>query len=719
MIGRTISHYEILEKLGAGGMGVVYKAQDTKLDRFVALKFLPHHLNQDDEKQRFIHEAKAASALNHPNIATIYEIDEADGQMFIAMEYIEGQSLQEILGANAPSPLPLDETLEYASQLCEGLLAAHEKGIVHRDIKPANVILTHDGRLKIVDFGLAKLAGRTMLTKEGTTLGTVAYMSPEQTTGSDVDQRADLWALGVIIYEMLTGEHPFKGDYEQAVIYSIMNEEPEFVTKFRSDVPSGLESILEQALEKNRDKRVDAAQLLGELRSVREEMKSGESSSRPRLLRLSRKRRLHFYRTLAVFAVVVAVTIFYLTRTRVAEATPVSIAILPLKSVAEDTRDEWFTDGMTEALITSLAKIGQLRVTSRTSAMQYKDTSKPIQDIARELGVDYVIEGSVLKIADQVKISARLINPEEDQYVWADDYLRQFSNVLSLHGEIAQTIAGQVQVTLTSEETTLLASARPVDPEAYELYLKGRHHSNKGTSDDIKQAVAYYHQALGRDPNFGPAYTGLVESYLLQGFNQLAPGEAFEKFQAYSKKAIQLDDALGSDHHQLAMIKIFGDRDWYEAELELKRAIELDPNSSSAYDSYCQFLWATGRLDESVAAGEKAVKLDPVSHFAHCDLAWAYYYAREQDKAVEQLQKTKELFGTDCSYHYALSIWLMMELADQRTRSFEQVIAELEKRLETTTEDHPQLLSFLGSVYARSGDVEKARRIIHELEERA
>ncbi|MFQ5652259.1 MAG: protein kinase [bacterium] len=722
MIGKTISHYEILEKLGSGGMGVVYKAQDTKLERFVALKFLPPHLSQaEEEKKRFIHEAKTASALNHPNIATIYEIDEADGQIFIAMEYIEGKSIEDMLvGANGRLPLPVDDAISHAIQIAEGLQAAHEKGIIHRDIKPANIIITEEGQAKIVDFGLAKLAGRTMLTKEGTTLGTVAYMSPEQTQGAHIDHRTDIWALGVMVYEMLAGDHPFKGDYEQAVMYSIMNENPEFITKVRSEVPTQMEKILEKALEKNPDKRfLTTDEMLMELQTVREKLKSGESKSRPRLLRIGRKQRANLYRTVAVFAVLIAAAGLYLRQTDHAEAKPVSIAILPMTSITDDSSQEWFTDGMTEALITDLAKIGGLRVVSRSSVMQYKGTTKPTKEIARELRVDYLIDGSVLKVEDQVKISARLIDPQEDQYLWADNYQREFRDVLTLHGEIAQIIAREVQVKLTPEEQTRLASARPVDPETYELYLRGRHHSSKGTADDIKKAVEYYNQALERDPDFGPAYTGLVESYLLQGFGELAPKEAFIKFQAYSQKAMELDDALGSDHHQLAMIKIFSDRDWHGAEKELIRAIELDPSSSSVYDSYCQFLWAMGRTDESVTAGEKAVELDPVSHFVHCDLGWAYYYADEQDQAIKQLRKTTELFGSDCPYHYWLKIRLMIEQADKQRGTYEHVIADLEKRLETMPEDHVRILSFLGSAYALSGETDQARKIIRELQQLA
>jgi len=480
-----------------------------------------------------------------------------------------------------------------------------------------------------------------------------------------------------------------------------------------------MERVLEKALEKSPDKRFQSvAEMLNELQTISEELKSGNSKSRPRLFRIGRKQRANLYRAVAVFAVLMTAAGLYLWQTNSDEARPVSIAILPLKSITDDSSQEWFTDGMTEALITDFAKIGGLRVVSLSSVMPYKGTNKPIKKIAGELKVDYLVEGSVLKIKDQVKISARLIHPREDQYLWADDYQRDFQDVLTLQGEIAQIIASQVRVKLTPEEKILLASARPINPEAYELYLKGRHYSNMGTRDDIKKAVEYYNQALGKDPNFGPAYTGLVESYLLRGFGELSPKEAFNKFRTYSQKAIELDDALGSDHHQFAMIKILSERDWRGAEKELKLAIEQDPNSSSAYDTYCQFLWTTGRLDESVAAGEKAVELDPASHFAYCDLAWAYYYADEKDQGKKQLRKTIELFGNDCPYHYWLKIRLMIEQARKQGGAYEPVIAELKNR-QPMTKDHIRILSLLGAAYALSGEADKARKIIQELQQQA
>jgi TolB-like protein/Tfp pilus assembly protein PilF len=674
-------------------------------------------LSRDQEsRRRFVHEARAASALDHPNIGYVHEIDESDGYFFIAMAYYEGHTLKEQM---TNGPLPVAEAVKLAIQIANGLAKAHEKGIMHRDIKPANVLLPSDGPAKIVDFGLAKAGGQTKLTRTAMTMGTVAYMSPEQTRGIDVDHRTDIWSLGVVLYEMLTGEMPFKGDVEMAVLYSILHETPEFVTTLCADVPRDLEQIVEKALTKDPENRFQTmAEMLTELQTVEKKLESGDvKRGRPRLIKIGRKSLSLLYKTItAALLGLIFATAFYFWRSHGAEPGPVAIAILPLRSITDDISQEWFTDGMTDALITDLAKIGGLRVKPRSSVMRYKGTDKPMPEIAAELHVDFVVDGSVLKMGEQVQISARLVDAPKDQYVWAEKYEREFRNVLTLQGEIAQTIARHVQVQLTPEEETRLTSVGPVDPETYELYLKGRHHANRGSMEDIKNAVEYYNRALERDANFGKAYTGLVESYLLEGFRSIAPKDAVQKFREYAQKAIELDDALGTDHHMLAMIKIFSDWDWAGAEAELLRAIELDPNSSAIYDSYCQFLWAMGRMDESVAAGERAVKLDPLDHFASCDLAWAYYFDKQVDRAVEQVQKTIELFGPDCPHHNELSIKLRIVQTNRRAEIYPEIIAELQNR-RTAGQEHVLMLALLGYLYALAEQQEQAQEVIRELHE--
>jgi len=466
MIGKTVSHYTILERLGGGGMGVVYKAEDTRLKRVVALKFLPPALTADPEaKERFIHEAQAASALQHSNICVVHDVDEAeDGQMFISMEYLEGETLKKKIERG---PLEIDEALNYALQMAQGLIDAHVHGIIHRDIKPANVMVTPHNMPKIVDFGLAKLSGRTMLTKTGSTVGTAAYMSPEQARGEPTDHRTDIWSLGVVLYEMLTGRNPFSGDYEQAVTYRILNEEPEFVTKIRPEVPTQLDHIIERALAKDPAHRYQTVHdFSADLEAVSAERREGRQR-KPIFVRLGRRQRKILVRVLPVSIALMAVIGYFLIRT-VPGPGPVSIVLLPLENITEDKGQEWFTDGMTDALITNLARISGLRVTQRSSAMKYRGGNKSASEIGSELGVSYVLEGSVLRFADRVKITIRLIDALTNKYLWAEEYSRDFKELLALQGEVARAVASQVQVKLTREEQSLLTQEKTVDPKAYE-----------------------------------------------------------------------------------------------------------------------------------------------------------------------------------------------------------------------------------------------------------
>ncbi|MHC4150206.1 MAG: protein kinase domain-containing protein, partial [Planctomycetota bacterium] len=523
MIGKTISHYKILEVLGRGGMGVVYKAQDTKLDRFVALKFLPPHLGQsEEEKKRFIQEAKAASALDHPNICTIYEIDETkDGQMFIAMACYEGESLKERIERG---PMALDEALDIAVQVAQGISRAHEENIVHRDIKPANIIITNRGEVKIVDFGLAKLAGRTMLTKEGTTMGTVAYMSPEQSQGAEVNHRSDIWALGAVLYEMVTGQRPFAGDYEQAVVYSILNQEPEPVTGLRTGVPMALERIINKAMQKTPEERYQHTNdMLVDLRAVGKSFGGRGAANAP-----SNKKRLRFrIGTAALVALVIFAGFFVWqyakkpAKRNEPMSTPGrkvyqgSIAVLPLENLSDNPEQEYFADGMTEALITQLAQIRALKVISRTTVIRYKATDEPLVDIARKLNVGTILEGSVLLVGDQVRINAQLIDGSTDSHIWAKSYEGELSDVIGLQSEVARSVADEIKVQLTSEEQSRLARQRPVDAEVYRIYLKGRYHLNKFTPPGVRQGMAYFQQVVEKDPNYALAYAGLADSYLV------------------------------------------------------------------------------------------------------------------------------------------------------------------------------------------------------------
>jgi serine/threonine protein kinase/Tfp pilus assembly protein PilF len=705
MIGKIVSHFKIISKLGEGGMGEVYIAEDTKLQRIVALKFLPPELTRDEQAQkRFVHEARTASALDHPNIGTIYEIGESDGKFFIAMAYYEGKTLKDKI-ESCQQGLNVEDAIDITIQIAQGLTRAHSKDIIHRDIKPANILMTKDGEVKIIDFGLAKLKGHTMLTKTGTTMGTVAYMSPEQTMGGVVDQRSDIWSLGVMLFEMLTGEQPFKGDYEQAIVYSIMNEQPEFITKIRSEVPLQIEKILERALVKNPEKRFQSMEeMLEELNIAAEEIKEGRSR-KTSVFRLGRKQRKFAYQALVVILFAIALGIYF-WQSKVAEAAPVSIALLPLESLTNETDQEWFTESMTDALITDLAKVRGLRVISRSSAMKYKGTNKTPPEIAAELNVQYIIEGSIVKMGDQVKISARLINALNDEYLWAEEYARGLSDILGLQGEIAQAIANKIQIGLTPQEKTLLAVTRSVNPETYELYLKGMYHIRKYTPDGIANGLKYLQQAVEKDPEEPLAHAGLALAYSLIAHTPSPPPGALLKSKEEGLKALELDKSLGETYLAVAMAQIYGDWDKEGAEKSYKRALELNPSLAEAYNQYAWYLLLIGKEDEAVKSLKQAQEVDPLTAAYPAWLGMLYFWLDRNDESKEEALKSLELVPNFPIALYALgSVYAAKGM-------FEEAIATLQK-LGAISLDWKW---GLGLTYALAGRREDALAVVAELE---
>jgi serine/threonine protein kinase len=471
MIGTTISHYKILSKLGEGGMGVVYKAEDLKLHRFVALKFLPPHVSDDEATQRFVNEAHAVSALDHPNICAIYEIDQTpEGQMFIVMPCYEGASLQSLVKGGR---LHLSQAVDIASQVARGLAKAHEKGIVHRDVKPANILVTDDGIAKIVDFGLAKLATQARLTRAGTTVGTVMYMSPEQARGEETDERSDIWSLGVVLYEMLTGKPPFKGEHEQAIIYSILNTPPEPVSRLKPGVPKDLEQLLDKALAKNPTDRYQwMSDFAADLDRFKNTLHGNTKVQTAPVIGASGTRR--WIGLGGIIAAVVLAAVLGKTYYSKPQEKPItSIAVLPFQNLSADPEQEYFSDGTTEALIAELSKIQALRVISRTSVMRFKKSDQSLPEIAKQLNVDAVVEGSVQRVQNEVRITAQLVRAAPERHLWANTYTESYRNILVLESEIAQAIAREIRVSVTPDEKERLAASRPVNPAAHEAYLKG------------------------------------------------------------------------------------------------------------------------------------------------------------------------------------------------------------------------------------------------------
>jgi len=708
LIGQVVGHYRILEKLGGGGMGVVYKALDTKLDRSVALKFLPPHLSMDEEaKARFIHEAKAASALDHVNIGYIHEIDETDdGQLFIAMAFYAGETLKKKI---TRGPLPIDEALDYAVQIAEGLGRAHEAGIIHRDIKPANVMVTEEGLVKIVDFGLAKMAD-VSLTQTGTTLGTVAYMSPEQAQGEAVDQRTDLWSLGVVLYELLTGERPFRGDYAEAIIYAIRHDEPEPITALRPEVPEDLARIVENLLRKDREARYASAEaLLADLQAIKQGEAAEKQAVAPVASGSSSRNRVWIYGGGALVVLVLAAFIASQLFSGGSRSID-SIAVLPLANLSGDPKQEYFSDGMTDALIENLGQIEALRVISRTSVMPYKTDPKPLREVGRALDVAGVVEGTVKSSGDLIEVTVRLYDAATEERLWSGRFERKLENVLTLQREVALAIAREIEIQLKPQEQERLEEAKTVDPEVYELYLWGRNLSYKRTLESLSQAITYFEQAIAKDADFAPAHASLVVPYFMLGASGTLPlEEARSKARQAAEQALALNESLSDAHVAMGVILSMYDWDWSGAERVLKRAISLNPNNTEAIHEYGIYLIRTGKPEEGLNEMKRLLALDPLSPVARRNVAWAYFRNRQYDEAIEYSLRLLD-FDPGYAHMYLGAAYLLKG-------RYEDAIAALEREEVASTGTGFLALGYLGNAYALSGKRDKALALIEQLEE--
>ena len=636
--GTRLGNYEVLSELGSGGMGEVYKAKDLKLGRDVAIKVLPQEMASDASRlRRFEQEARAASALNHPNIVTIYEIGEHEGTPFIAMEYVNGKTLREIL---ADGPLPNDKLIRYATQLAEGLAKAHQAGIVHRDLKPENIIISEDGFIKILDFGLAKLlpegdvgAEVSTLAREtipGTILGTVGYMSPEQAKGESADFRSDQFSFGAIVYEMATGKRGFERETAAETLTAIIREEPELVTLVNPKVAATTARVIDRCLSKDPKERYNSTG------DIAKDLPWEEPTRR--------HQRAAVWAGGAMAIILLMILAFIIPDAREwvlgeSQGPKIdSIAVLPLENLSGDPEQEYFADGMTDELIAELAQIGALKVISRTSIMQYKGARKPLPEIARELNVDAVVAGTVRRSEGRVRVTAQLIEASTDQHLWAESFERDLTNVLALQSEIAQAIAQEIRVTLTPQEAERFAAKRPTDPEAYEAYLKARYHLNQATPDGIQRSIEFFREAIAEDPDYALAHADLAGTFATAAFYSVATaGEDGPEARAAAERALELDDSLAEAHSALGAVKLFVDFDWDGARREFERAIQLKPSYALGYLYYAWSLEAVGRHDEAIAAILRAEELDPLSPLISVNVGWRYFNARRYDEAIEQI----------------------------------------------------------------------------------
>jgi eukaryotic-like serine/threonine-protein kinase len=725
IIGQTISHYRILEQLGAGGMGVVYKAHDSRLDRALALKLLPENMAQQPQAlERFRREARAASALNHPGICTIYDIGEEDGRAFIAMEFIDGETMRNHIHGKA---LPGEEVLKFGIQIAEALDAAHAEGIIHRDIKPANIFVTKRGNAKVLDFGLAKLVPKGIAGGDsdssgespdstsivGIISGTPSYMSPEQVRGDELDARTDIFSLGLVMYEMATGRQAFGGGTGGAIIEAVLTRPPVSVQSINPEIPASLEAIIDKALCKDRDQRYqNAADILRDLQLLKREIDSGHTA---------REESTQPVPTLTTGTLSPAANpgpststqqTGTIRRPRVSKVIG-SLAVLPFENVSRDPETEYLSDGIAGSLINNLATVPKLRVMAQSTVFRYKGREMDPQAVGRELNVRAVLTGRVMQSGGALRIGTELVDVATGSQLWGAQFDRKPGDIFVIQDEISNEISGKLRLQLTRAEKKRLIRRHTEDAEAYRLYLQGRHHWNRWTEEGFYKAIGYFQQAVEKDPSYALAYTGVAESYVLLGWNSyLPPKAAFPKGKAAAMIALRLAPDLGEAHTPLAASLWLHDWRWPEAQTEFQHSLELNPTYPTANHWYAEYTMTMGRQADSIAKMKNSQELDPLSLIINVAIGWASYMARRYDEAIEQLLRTVEL-----DPNYPVTYWIL-GLLYRITGHYDSAITAGEKSVNLSG-GSPLMRAALAHTYGKAGRAADARHVLDDLTELA
>ena len=652
-------------------------------------------------------EAKAASALQHNNICTVHEIGETDdGKLFIVMDYYDGETLEQTI---ARGPLDINRAIDFSIQITQGLREAHDHGIVHRDIKPANIFITGSGTVKALDFGLAKLSGRTQLTRTGATVGTTAYMSPEQAKGDIVDHRTDIWSLGIILYEMVAGRRPFRGEYEQAILYQTLNSEPDPIGTVRPDTPIALQEIIAKAMRKDpRERYQEIASMQAALQSLIGATPPGTSAQVP--IRPPFWKRTWTFRTLVVASILALLAVAGVLLLSRRPAAIDSVALLPFANATNDSTIDYLCDGLTETLINRFARIPQLRVIARTTAFTYRGKDQNPEKVGRELHVGAVLTGKIVHRGDLLTVQVELVDTREGLQLWGERYNRKLRDLLTIQEEIAEQITNRLRLRLSGEEQQRLATPPTKDTEAYQLYLKGRYWTERLTKEGFDKALAFYNQAIAKDPSYALAYAGLADAYYWVSNLYLPPREAMEKSRVAAQRALDLDSQLGEAHLSLALVRMGYEFDWPGAETEFRRAIELNPGSAWAHLYLGRFLIWMGHHDEGSSEIQRAHQLDPLSPFIRNELCLAPFFMRRYDVAIGIVRTTLTLHPSFTFAHYVLG--------DQyvQTGDYASAIAEFQSAV--ASDDTPVFLAGLARAYAASGQRAKADSVVHVLSTR-